>query len=328
MWKFLCLSGLLVGAAVLMTLGGCGTGMQSKPLEGLNYEPGQIEVVAFTQQETISNWVEAPQEAVAGRSFQEQNVRVVLQREVEGVALDGTIILKVTIEEVEIVDERQAGDSKNWYRYVSNATVTESSVEGEPPLAGIDYRVAMAANTTVKQIVGLDQVWNRLGVEKEAAGGYGLILDEDFIRTCHERGFVQAGVREGQTVKRLAPVRNELVAAKVKAWEKVYRLNKIMAVSQESYLKANMQGDPVTILPAGWTEPKTIDLPWVQKGDIKEAMITGESLFDKENRRVLLDEESMRFQLELSAENMGAGQNTGQKMMTTVNMNNKFELKQ
>ena len=328
MSKILFLSGILTGVAILITLSGCGAGMQPKSLEGLNYEPGQIEVVVFTQQETLSNWVEAPQETVTGRSYREKNVRVVLQREMEGIALDGTIVMKVTIEEVEIVDEREAGETKNWYRYVSNATVTESSVDGEPQLAGVSYRVAMDANTTVKQIVGLDQVWKELGVEQESAGGFGLVLDEDFIRTCHERGFVQAGVGEGQTVKRLAPVRNELVAAKVKAWEKVYRLEKMMSMSQKEYLKASMQGDPVTVLPAGWAEPKTIDLPWVQLGEIKEAEITGESLFDQESRRVLLDEEWMRFRLELSEEKIGAQQDTGQKMNTTVNVNNKFEVKQ
>ena len=328
MSKLWCLSRIWAGTAALMALTGCGTGAQSRPLVGLKYEPGQVEVVVFTQQESLSNWVEAPQEAVTGRSFREKNVQVVLRREVEGIALDGTIVMKVTIEEVEIVDERQAGDARNWYRYVSNETGTESSVEGEPPLAGIAYRVAMAANTTIKQIVGLDQVWIKLGVEKEAAGGFGLILDEDFIRTCHERGFLQAGVQKGQTVKRLAPVRNELVAAKVKAWEKVYRLGKLMSVSQKEYLKASMQGDPATVLPAGWAEPRTIDLPWVQKGEIKEAIITGESLFDQESQQVLRDEERMRFRLELSEEKMGAGQNTGQKMITTVDVNHKFEVRQ
>ncbi|MCP4708517.1 MAG: hypothetical protein GY869_07835 [Planctomycetes bacterium] len=327
MSKFMCLSLLLVGVIALMALGGCGAGMPSKPLEGLSYQPEQIEIVEITQQEILSNWVEAPQQAVTGRSFREKNVRVVLRREVEGIALDGTIVMKVTIEEVEIVDEREAGDNKNWYRYVSNTTGTESSVDGEPQLSGTVYRVAMDTNTTIKQIVGLDQVWNRLGVEKDAAGGYRLLLDEDFIRTCHERGFVQAGAREGQTIKRLAPVRNELVATKVKAWEKAYRLDKLMAAPQEEFFKVSMRGDPVTVLPTGWAEPKTVALPWMQMSELKEALITGESIFDQKNMRVLQDTESMKFQLELSEEKIGAEQNTGQKMITTVNVNQKFMIK-
>jgi len=66
----------------------------------------------------------------------------------------------------------------------------------------------------------------------------------------------------------------------------------------------------------------------VQMGEIKEAIITGESIFDQENRRVLLDEEWMRFRLELSEEKIGAQQDTGQIMIATVDVNNKFEVRQ
>ena len=312
----------MIVAALLLTAG-CG------PAQQVLFQKGQVDTIHFVRTDNYRNWVEMPDQPPASESSRDFIEDLVLTREVEQVNADGSAILKVTFNQVNITDKRITPETKNLFQYSSNSEATKSTQPGEPPLAGASYRVKLAPDTTVQEIMGLSELRRKLGFAGDAVGLAAMMLNEERIKSCHEREFLQSGVTVDKPAAKLFPVKHEM--NKAQALEKTFNAT----LQPGNIMSVAMTGDAVYVLPTGWAQPPQPSDPFrpflKDKSDMQPPEITGQSLFDKNTNQVLQDYNSVKCLLILTDDKIAQSvdnkeiKTTGGLMFTEINLEYKFE---
>ena len=314
---------LLLVAAVLVTMGCDGSGVK-------------IERAHFVKLDRFNSWVEMPGKPPAGRSTRDLTEEVVFTREVESTNSDGSKVIKVTFESVKVTDVRLVQGEQYELTYHSTVEKTVSTEKNEPPLAGVSYRIVMAPDTTVKQIMGVDQLRQELGFQEGVVTMASRFLDDKYIRLCNEREFMQSGVLTAAETSKQFPVRH--VMNKAQALEKTFRAQETTTPQGHPGLAVQMAGQAIYVLPAGWFPPPSPPDPYREQikamSDMQDPVISGESLYDLKTEKVLYDNNKIKCVLiitedkisqqvgkELTEEQKGSG---GQ-MFTEIELEHRFE---
>jgi len=153
---------LAVLGMILLIIGGCaGDAMQAK------YQVGQTEQVRFVSEESYNNWVEMPDEPPTEKNGRVIKKNIEMTREIESVNANGSAIMKVTLNKVDLSIHTYRQQKENLYNYVSTSKETKSDRNSDPKLAGASYKIKIAPDTTVQEIIGLDQLRKSLGIEED-----------------------------------------------------------------------------------------------------------------------------------------------------------------
>ncbi|MCK5113442.1 MAG: hypothetical protein KAR11_01615, partial [Phycisphaerae bacterium] len=153
---------LAVLGMIVLVIGGCAGGvMQTK------YHLGQTEQVRFVSEDSYNNWVEMPDEPPTEKNGRVIKKNIVMTREIESVNADGSAIMKVTLNKIDLNMHTFRRQKENFYNYVSTPANTKSDRKGDPELAGASYKIKIAPDTTVREIIGLDQLRKSLGIDED-----------------------------------------------------------------------------------------------------------------------------------------------------------------
>ncbi|KPK76608.1 MAG: hypothetical protein AMJ79_06110 [Phycisphaerae bacterium SM23_30] len=323
---------LMVGVLMLMVLG-CPPSDSKIEVSPPTYQPGQVEKVRFVRQDLYNSWVETPGQPQAMPSSREFTEEVVLSREVESVNSDGSMIMKVTFEQVNVTDKRKLENQENLITYRSTREKTESSEANEPALAGASYRIVLGPDTTVRGIMDLEQLRKELGIQEGASVIVARLLQENRLKITHEREFLQSGVQTGGQATKLFPVRSEW--NKAQALEKTFRAQNTQTPLGHPGLAVTMTGQAVYILPEGWPDPPRPEDPirpiLIEKSDMQPPEITGESLLDLTTGQVLRDNTKTKLTLIITSEKIAqeAGvekkETVDQQMFMQIELTHQFE---
>jgi len=135
------------------------------------YTVGSVERARFANSSQNKVWVEMPDKEPSEPQSNETQREIVLRSEVEKVQEDGSAIIKVTIEQAKVSEtvitketkqtakdaEKTLKDTKRTNTYSSDAEGTKSTWRNQPKLAGASYKIEIAPDTTVKEIMGLEE---------------------------------------------------------------------------------------------------------------------------------------------------------------------------
>jgi len=190
----------IIASVVAGMQAGCG----SSASMSCKYQQGDIQKIRYAGSTENRIWVE---KADGQRQQTGQNMsrnEMIVSRQVESVASDGSAIMKVTFEQVEIAFESNVGKKSKQGAYKSTAESTTSSNPGEPALAGTSYKIRIAPDTTVLEIIGLDQLRKDLGISGNDELRVARLLSEENIRLCHECDFAKGCGRTGITAGRIS----------------------------------------------------------------------------------------------------------------------------
>ncbi len=313
---------LLLVVAVLVTMG-CESGIKT-------------DRVRFVKLDRFNSWVDMPGRPPDGQSNRDLVEEVVFTREVESRNSDGSVVIKVTFESVKVTDKRLVQGEQYELTYDSTAEKTVSTEKNEPPLAGVSYQILMAPDTTVKAIMGVDQLRQELGFQEGVVTMASRFLEDKYIRLCNEREFMQSGVQAGGTITRQFPVRH--VMNKAQALEKTFRAQKTKTPQGRTGLAVQMTGQAIYVLPSGWPQPPPPPDPYREQikamSDMQDPVISGESLYDLKTKQVLHDYNKIKCVLiitedkisqQLGKEVAQEQKGSGGQMFTEIELEHRFE---
>ena len=313
---------LTVLGVILLIIGGCTSGaMQTK------YQVGQTETVRFVSEDSYNNWVEMPDEAPTEKNGRVIKKNIEMTREIESVNPDGSAIMKVTLNKVDLSMRTYRQQKENLYNYVSTTEATKSDRNGDPKLAGASYKIKIAPDTTVQEIIGLDPLLKKLGIDKDDEAMVPQILSPETIKLLHERDFVKSAVQPGQTVTALIPVPNVMI--KAQAVEQTFT-----AKSGGNLITVNITGRPIHTLPEGWdvpAQPGDVGRTIVkQASDMQEFKYQGQGKINTADGKVLSEQMDLSCTLILLEEKIFKGQSKKKKdkwgeMFTIVESKQTFE---
>jgi len=271
------------------------------------YEAGSVETVSFNMSNSYRQWVEmanqkADQQAVS--SMKVVTEELVMQRQIESVEKDGSAIMNVTIDSAKLHVHIKRQKKETDWDYSSTAAGTKTSGSSSPKLAGASYKIKIAPDTTVLEIIGLDELRSKLGIGDDAGGAIVNILSEDHIKLCHERQSLINAKKTNATGEKLLPVTNVMV--KAKAIQKSYFSGDVEQVDGKDVVRVSMLGTALYVLPEGTPDdfPKPKDPPDLrmvikEKSEMDPFVCDGEAVFDVAAGKVISETDNMKAVLVL-----------------------------
>lgn len=323
---------VLMGSALLV--GGCAGTPKGGP-SGMKcrYQQGSVETITVTSNSFYKNWVEMPGKPADQVRSRKNHVEMVLKREVEQVNPDGSAILKVTMEKVDSRIEVDFPDKKTEDFYTSTPEKTDS-LKDEPMLGGRSYKIKIAPDTTVLEIIGREALMQQLSLSSDSTGMVPGLISEELIKRCHQRQFMQYPVAPGK--KRSETVRLPDVMIKAKALEKTFTAGAVETQNGKQTVTVTTTGAPVYTLPQGFPEPEE-PKAFGQKlildnSDMQEFKVEGQSVFDLTAGGVLKDQQSVSCSLVLLGDKLFGGKGKDQpggggggEMFTEIKISETFE---
>ncbi|MCK5270025.1 MAG: hypothetical protein KAJ46_04540, partial [Sedimentisphaerales bacterium] len=157
------------------------------------YKVGEEHTVRFTSNKLNKVWVEMPKKKPTLTGKNETQHEIVLRTKVESADEDGSAILNVTIEQIKFTMTSDVRKKKSKNEYYSDAKKTTStpSWPNEPKLYGASYKIRIAADTTVKEVIGIDKLYKKIGVDKDAKRIVVGLINEEKVKRYHERDFLR-----------------------------------------------------------------------------------------------------------------------------------------
>jgi len=216
------------------------------------YQQGDVDRIRYSGEKSVKVWVDMPGKKTLESGDNQTQVQLVLRREVQ--SLEGTsAIMKVTIEEVQYSDSNKKTGP---LRYTSTAEKTQSDWADEPALAGVSYRIKIAADSTVQEIIELDQLRAQLiKVQDRRRPVYQLLMDEN-IRRCHQCGFIMsspAKITPGKTYAKYEEIPDPMI--KAQAIKNTYTVGEFTDSDGGLMVDIAGAGEPMHVLPQGISEP-------------------------------------------------------------------------
>lgn len=289
------------------------------------YEVGQSERVVVTHEKKYESWVEMPGKDSAVRNSRTNGREVTMLREVKSVEADGSALIEVTLESVEVHLEIDTQKSKSKHHYTSNKTGTDSSWDNEPEVAGTSYQIRVAPDTTVLEVIGLDAARSNLKIKEGDKGIVANLLTEKGVKRLHERSFVQ----DYPGPDAVMAIPDAMIKAQAIQKTYVYKNNgkTIVALSI---------GEALHTLPEGVTAPpKASDMGQtmiLSMSEMDELVVSGRGVFDLKRSAVVSEENSIKSVLifdeaSLSAKfNKPESKGTGGLMFTVTEITSSYKV--
>ncbi len=315
---------------VLLAAGLLAAGCQEQILR-CRYQVGDVEKVRYTGERVYKSWLEMPGKDPQDVGTNRTREEVVMVREVESVEADGGAVMKVTLESVMI--ELSGKDEAAAKKYVSNADGT-SSWGSEPGLAGKSYRIRIAPDTRVLEVMGLSEVRQQAGIQEGDKGVVARMLEEDRIKRYHQHDFVMYSPKSVSGQKgydsEMLPLPDDMI--KATAIKKHYT-----AAASGDVIEVSGRGEAVHGTVPGFEEPKINQFGQAiikQQSDMQKLEITDEGRFGISQGKVLQDNKEVTCSLVLLEENLFGGQagaNAKKKdewgvMYTDIYLKSQFEV--
>jgi hypothetical protein len=301
------------------------------------YKTGQSDRVHWSRQEIYNTWVEMPDEEPSQKRGRNTKIELVLACEVEAVEDDGSAIMKITFEKANLhMVTRQSEDKEVIYDYNSTAEGTKVSQGTEPALAGASYRIKVGPDSSVREIMDIDKLRQKLNLKEDAVGTAVHLISEENIKGYHERAFLLSGVGAGGSAEKMSAVSNVMV--KAQAINKTFTAGPVTSKDSSKIVTVTSTAQPVHTLPEGIGEPpqpndfgRTIVK---QMSDMQKYENTGISIFDVSRGKVISDQNKIDCTLILLGDKigqMGQGQKkppkgSGGEMFTVVSVEQQFKV--
>jgi hypothetical protein len=299
------------------------------------YQPGQSETVHYNNEHMYKSWIEDSKQPPSQTSQRVTRISQVLRREVESVEADGSAIMKITIQEAQIVLNVDTPRQKKQENYRSTSEGTNSTWEKPPVLAGVSYHIKIAPDTAVKEIPDLEQARKNLDITDSSPSPVAVLLSEEGIRKVHQRDFVMASppeVQKGLSYDFLTPIPDRMI--KAPAVKKTFHVEAID--SAQDIATVQVTGEAAVTAPKDFPPaPKPTDMPQVMiknSSDMQELKITGQGQFDFKKERVVSEKGTVNCLLALFEESLMEKKKSEKKegygvMFTQISIEQSFEVK-
>ncbi|MCK5271468.1 MAG: hypothetical protein KAJ52_02785 [Sedimentisphaerales bacterium] len=311
------------------------------------YKVGKEHTVRFTSNKLNKVWVEMPKKKPTLTGQNETQHEIVLRTKVESVDKDGSAILNVTIEQIKftMTSDVRKKKSKNEYYSDAKKNTSTSSWPNEPKLHGASYKIKIAPDTTVKEVIGIDKLYKKIGVDKDDRRIVIGLINEEKIKRYHERDFLRycpgrVASSKGEAFALPTAYEGKLpipdAMIKAKAIKKTFKVHKVQKEKKAHLVKVVGTAEPLYVLPEGIEEPPALNdfgkTMIKRMSDMNELKITDEALFDLSAGVVRSEKTSVECTLIILEENIGMGQGKNKKkgaggaMFTMVKIDNTYEL--
>ncbi len=311
------------------------------------YKVGEEHKARFISNKLNKVWVEMPGKKPTLTGKNESQHEIVLRTKVESVDKDGSAILNVTIEQVRLTMTSDVRKKKSKNEYYSDAkkNTSTSSWPNEPKLYGASYKIRIAPDSTVKEVIGMDKLYKKIGVDKDDKRIVTGLINEQTVKKYHERDFLRycparVAPSKGETFalpteyEKKLPIPDAMI--KAKAIKKKFKVNEIQKKGKTNLVKVRSSAEPLYVLPEGIEEPPPLNdfgkTMIKRMSDMNELKITDEALFDLSAGLVRSEKSNIECTLIILEENIGMGQSknkkksTGGAMFTVVKIDNTYEL--
>ena len=293
--------GVLIGVLWVFLLSGCST---APP-----YQVGDVERIRFTYGENHWQWVEMPNEPPTKKDGRVIKKEIVVRREVESVNdKDHSTVMKVTLEKVDIGVRTVLPEKERLSYYRSSAEKTESNIPDSPKLAGTGYTIRLAPDTTVLEIIGLNELKTQLKIKEDNYSLAQLVLTEESVKQLHEREFRQSGIKAGKTLEKLTVIPHMMI--KAQAINTTYAADRGRKDGDARWVTVTSTGEAIHTLPAGWDEPPAPTDPSrvmiKSMFDMQKLDVTSKGIFDANTGRVKSEQKHVFCSLVLLGEKITA----------------------
>lgn len=317
--KHILLSGLI---ALFAGITGC---QQADSLK-CQYQSGSSERIKVSQEKHYESWVEMPEKEPSQRNSRSNRQELTLLRQIESVESDGSALMVITIEKAEVTLNINTQNSKSTHSYVSTVEKTDTTWGNEPKIAGTTYKIKISPDTTVLEVIGLDQARSQLKLKEDSRGVVANLLTEKAIRKIHERNFV----KDYPGPEALMPVPDAMIKAKAIRKSYTYQND-----AEANRITAQSTGEPLYTLPEGFAKPPTPTNPGqtmiISIGEMDELTVQGQGEFDLAKGTVVSEQNNIKCILLITESNLsGQGDQAGKKgsggiMFTVTEIKENFE---
>ena len=324
-----------VMTVVFLAVVGCG-GSESQLGKGASlrcvYKVGDVQKIRLQRQLLYRSWVEMPDKEPAESGMRKTFEELIVKREVESVAPDGTAVMKVTFEKAVMAVETKK--SQNLFRYSSDMQNTETTNSQEPKLAGVFYRIRIAPDTSILEITGLEEQRKELKFDETTKGVVSNWLSEKSIRRLHERDFIkQCPIKAtyNQTYESLVSIPDPMV--KARAIRKTYTIG---SSAVKELVTVTTSGEAAYKVPDGFPAapkpPHMGAMMIVNASEMNELDIEGTGTFDLATATIQSDTYRVNCTLVISGDTLfGQTPKPGQEgkggeMFTTIEFSETYEL--
>jgi hypothetical protein len=285
------------GVLCLFLITGCST---TPP-----YQVGDVERIRCTFEESHWQWVEMPNEPPGKKDGRVIKKEIVLRREVESVnEQDHSAVMKITLEKVDIGIKTLLPEKERNSYYRSSAEKTESNIPNSPTLAGAIYKIRLAPDTTVLEIIGLEELRTQLKMKDENITLATPELSPEAIKQIHEREFLQCGIKPGKKIEKLGVIPHMMI--KAQAIKHTYSADRGRSEGEAKWVTVTSAGEALHTLPEGWEEPPGPTDPsrLMMKSmfDMQKLEVTSKGVFDANNNRVKSEQKHIFCSLVLLGE--------------------------
>jgi len=321
-----------IGAVVVFPLAGC----VEPQLLRCKYTVGEVQRIRFYREFQYRSWVEMPDEEPTESGMRTTVEELIVRRKVESVEPDGSAVMKVTIEKAMMTVNTKK--SPNLYRYISDINNTTTSQSQGPKLAGTSYRIRIAPDTSVLEIIGLDEQRSKLKLTETTAGVVNNWLSEVSIRRLHERDFVKRAPDKAtynQTYMSLVAIPDGMI--KAKAIRNIYTIG-TGAVKNDmgEWMTVTIKGEPAYRVPIDFPPPPKPShmgaVVIVSASEMEELKVEGTGTFDLTAAAVRGDRYHVKCMLVISGDTLfgkipqAGEEGKGGEMFTTIEYTETYEL--
>jgi len=298
------------------------------------YKVGKTETVSRTSSVEHKAWIEMPDKDPSITGNNTVSRQIIARRKVESVAGDGSAIMKVTFESVKIRVKIDTKKTKGDYLYISNSESTKSYWAGEPKLAGVSYKIKIAPDTTVLEVIGLDELRKKLKLKPDSDRKVAPLVSEKGIKKFNQCEFVRFGPEsvavgdkyDGDVVLPDSTIKAQAINMKYQVVQPQAKNTITIAVS----------GEPLFVLPEGIAEPEPPTNPGIamikSMSDMNKLDISGTGVFDSKAGKVLKSDKVIDCTLILDGNKIFGGGKKGKKkadggkMFTISILKDKYEV--
>ena len=232
-----------------------------------------------------------------------------MRREVESVNdKDHSAVMKVTLEKVDIGVKTVIPEKERFSYYRSSEEKTESNIPDSPKVAGTGYTIRLAPDTTVLEIIGLDELKTQLKIKEDSYSLAQLVLTPESVKELQERECRQSGVKPGKTLEKLTVLPHMMI--KAQAINTTYTADRGRKDGDVRWVTVTSTGEAVHTLPVGWDEPPGPTDPSrlmiKSMFDMQKLDVTSKGVFDANNGRVKSEQKHIFCSLVLLGEKIAS----------------------
>ncbi len=329
---------LIVVMATVIFLSGCSS---NAPALRCAYQIGDTQTITFSTVTEYQTWVKMPDKDPTDPDKRQTIKDLTLDRTVESVDGDGNAIMNVTFKSVKLVIDTNVRNDPKHKEYSNDGDKFLSDWPKEPKLVGKSYKIKIAPDTSVLEVIGLNELTQALRQEiklkdgDEFSGVVSSLIDENEIKSVHEREFMKfapAKIAMGKPYVKVIPIPDSMI--KAQAIRKIFT-----PTASGDMIEVVSTIEPLYQLPEGMEEPEEPNnfgqALIKDKSDMQELEIVNTGKLDAVTRKQLSETIKLNCVLILDGDKLGFGnqnakdkpKGAGGEMFTTINSTISFEAK-